>query len=223
MERKPTRWLYAGFLAAAAALLLFGWLANDVARGGKIQFDATVRDAVHSWASPRVTYAMRGITELGSPLVLVFLSLLLVWRLAQAGRKRAALLLVIAAVGAEALDELLKLVFHRARPEAFFGYAEPLTYSFPSGHATSACCFYGVAAAIVATRIQSPGRKAVVWAAAALIAGLIGLSRIYLGVHYPSDVLAGYAAAVVWVSALRASYGYWAARKAPRAAPSRGR
>jgi undecaprenyl-diphosphatase len=120
-----------------------------------------------------------------------------------------AVLLVVAAAGAEILDQLLKLLFHRQRPEAFFGYSQPGSFSFPSGHAISACVFYGVAAALIAARIDSRLQKAVVWIVAALLAGLIGLSRIYLGVHYPSDVVAGYAAAVVWVAALRESYRRW--------------
>src|ERR1700682_753225 len=117
------------------------------------------------------------------------------------GRRRPAILLVVAAAGAVALDELLKLVFHRPRPEAYFGYPLPSSYSFPSGHAVSSCCFYGVLAAIVTARMRSRAAKSAVWTAAALMAALIGLSRIYLGVHYPSDVVAGYAVAVVWVAA----------------------
>jgi undecaprenyl-diphosphatase len=204
--------LYAGFSAAVAALLLFGYLANEVLRGETLRFDSFVRNTVHSWASPALTYAMRGVTQLGAPRFLIVLSLVLILWLAKMGRKRAAILLVVAAAGAVALEELLKLVFHRPRPEAYFGYPLPSTYSFPSGHAISSCCFYGVLAAIVTARMRSRGAKIAVWTAAALLAALIGLSRIYLGVHYPSDVAAGYAVAVIWVAALRASYGAWLRR-----------
>ena len=72
---------------------------------------------------------------------------------------RAALIFVIAALGAEALDALLKLLFRRPRPVAFFGYAQPLTYSFPSGHSVVSCCFYGVAAAILTARMRSPAPR----------------------------------------------------------------
>jgi undecaprenyl-diphosphatase len=209
VEPKRTRLLSAGFLASAGALLLFSWLAGQVALGEKLRFDAAVRDTVHTWASPRLTYTMRGITDLGSPTFLLAITGLLIWRLAREGRRRVAVLLVVAAGGAEILDQLLKLLFHRQRPEAFFGYPQPASFSFPSGHAISACVFYGVAAALITANIESRLGKALVWTAAALLAGLIGLSRIYLGVHYPSDVVAGYAAAVVWVAALRASYGRW--------------
>jgi undecaprenyl-diphosphatase len=209
VETKRTRLLSAGFLAAAGALVLFSWLAREVALGDKLRFDAAVRDTVHSWASPRLTYAMRGITELGSPTVLLAITGFLIWRLTREGRRRVAVLLVVAGCGAEILDQLLKLLFHRPRPDAFFGYPQPASFSFPSGHAISAACFYGVMAALIAARIESRLIKAAVWIVAALLAGLIGLSRIYLGVHYPSDVVAGYAAAVVWVAALRESYRRW--------------
>ena len=201
--------LSAGFVAAVGALLLFSWLAREVALGEKLRFDAAVRDTVHSWASPSLTYTMRGITELGSPTFLLAITGLLIWRLAKVGRRRVAVLLIVAGCGAEILDQLLKLLFHRQRPEAFFGYHQPASFSFPSGHAISAACFYGVMAALIAARVESRLLKAAVWIAAAFVAGLIGLSRVYLGVHYPSDVVAGYAAAVVWVTALRASYRRW--------------
>jgi undecaprenyl-diphosphatase len=204
--------LYAGFSAAAASLLLFGYLANEVLRGETLRFDSFVRDRVHSWASPALTDAMEAVTQLGEPRFLIALSLVLILWLANTGRKRAAILLVVAAVGAEALDELLKLVFHRPRPEAYFGYPLPSSYSFPSGHAVSSCCFYGVLAAILTARMRSRAAKIAIWTAAALMAALIGLSRVYLGVHYPSDVVAGYTVAVVWVLALRASYDAWLRR-----------
>jgi membrane-associated phospholipid phosphatase len=213
VELQRNKVVYAGFLAAVAALLLFAWLAEEMLEGDTLRFDNAVRDTVHSWASPPLTAAMRGITQLGSPEFLILLSVVLIWRLARARRKRAAILLTVGAIGALLLNQLLKQLFQRHRPEAFFGYVEPLGYSFPSGHSITSACFYGVAAAIMTARMQSRASKALVWAGAALLAGLIGFSRIYLGVHYPSDVLAGYAAAIVWVAALRAAYAVWLRRQ----------
>ena len=206
----------AGFCASAAALLFFGWLTNEVLRGETRHFDAVIRESVHSLASPRLTYVMRGITELGAPRFLVPLAIVLVWRLASTGRHRAAILFVVAAIGGEALDQFLKLVFRRARPEAFFGYAQPLGYSFPSGHSVVSCCFYGVAAAILTVRMRSPLKRALTWIAAGLLAASIGLSRVYLGVHHPSDVIAGFAAAIIWVTAVRLGYEVWLRRRAPK-------
>ena len=198
---------------AAAASALFIYLAGEVLRGQTLWFDTFVREGIHDWASPRLTWVMRSVTWLGSEAVLVPLVALLVWRLVAAGRRHAAILLLAACAGGEALDQVLKLVFRRARPEAFFDYPAPIGYSFPSGHSVASCCFYGVAAAILTRRIRSRAGKAVVWAAAALLPLAIGTSRIYLGVHYPSDVLAGYAAAVVWVCAVRVADSAWVRRR----------
>jgi undecaprenyl-diphosphatase len=178
-----------------------------------MRFDTAVRDAIHAWASAPLTYAMRGVTQLGSVTVLVALGVLMVWRLAAQGRRRASLIFIAACVGAEALSEILKLVFRRPRPEAFFGFAEPATYSFPSGHSVMSACFYGVVAAILTTRMESHATKIAIWTGAAFLAVAIGFSRVYLGVHYPSDVLAGYAAAAIWVGTVRAGYEIWLRRR----------
>ncbi len=206
MVRKQNPAVLAAF--GLAALVLFIYLASQVLGGEVLWFDGPVRGAVHAWASPRLTYAMRGITWLGSEAVLLPLAAILVWRLVAAGRKRAAVLLVVASAGGEILDQILKAIFRRPRPEAFFGYPDPIGFSFPSGHSVASCCFYGVTAAILASRIPSRAGKAAVWAAASSVVLAVGTSRVYLGVHYPSDVLAGYAAAVVWVAAVRAGYGF---------------
>jgi membrane-associated phospholipid phosphatase len=209
---KQQRALIAGFLAAVGALTIFAVLARDVLEGQTIRFDATIRGAIHSFASPGLTMAMRGITWLGSPFFLVIVAAVLIWQLAMRGRHRAAVLLVAASVGAEALDQILKFVFRRARPSPFFNI-HAMGYSFPSGHSIASACFYGVVAAILTVRMKSVPGKAAIWAGAAILALAIGISRIYLGVHYPSDVLAGYAAAVIWVTAVRAAYEIWLRRR----------
>jgi undecaprenyl-diphosphatase len=210
----------AGFAGASAALVVFAWLADQVFHGATIQFDAAVRNGIHSFASPALTWFFRFVTEFGSEKFLVPFGAFVVWRLAAAGRRHAAMLFAVAAAGAEALDFLLKLLFHRARPQVFFGLTAPGTYSFPSGHSMLSACFFGVLAALTTMRMASYARKLSVWAAAAIATLLIGLSRVYLGVHYPSDVLAGYAAAVIWVLSVRAGYAVWLRRRAP-AGPSR--
>ncbi|MGA2268510.1 MAG: phosphatase PAP2 family protein [Bryobacteraceae bacterium] len=194
------------YLVIAMALILFVWLAREVTRGDAMRLDTPIRNAVHARAAPPLTWAMRGVSQLGSEVFLVPLGIILVWWLAATGRRRAAVVFAAAALGAEALDQILKLLFHRLRPEPFFGSAEPLTYSFPSGHAMVSCCFFGVLAAILAARDRPRARRMAIWAVAALLAGLIGFSRVYLGFHYPTDVLAGYAAAVVWLAVVRAVY-----------------
>jgi undecaprenyl-diphosphatase len=180
-----------------------------VFRQTSIAFDAAVRDGLFALGSPALTTFFRGVTLFGSERILIPFGVVVVWRLAAAGRRHAAVLFLIAALGGEALEQILKLFFRRARPDALFGDALPSTYSFPSGHAMISVCFYGVLAALLAPKLATVGARAAVWAGAVGAVLLIGTSRIYLGVHYPSDVVGGYAAALVWVLAIRAAYRVW--------------
>jgi undecaprenyl-diphosphatase len=116
--------------------------------------------------------------------------------------------------GALVLDGTLKLLFHRARPEPFFGMVAPTSYSFPSGHALYSVRFYGTLAVITGTRLRSLTVRLIGWVVAVSLILLIGISRIYLGVHYPSDVLAGYMTAFIWVMAV--TFGdHWLRRHVP--------
>lgn len=182
-------------------LVLFAWLSEEVFEGDSQQFDLAVRTRVHDFFSPQLTRFMLATTFLGSIafLTTLFVVIVAVWLLK--GMKRPAVWLTIAAGGSVILDISLKLGFHRARPIPFVGTA-PSTYSFPSGHALSSFCFYGVLAGLLCARIESKPLRIAIWTVAAALVLAIGLSRIYLGVHYPTDVIAGYIAAAAWVSTL---------------------
>jgi len=197
----------AGASAAVAAALMFGALAWSVASGAADPVDTAVRATIHEGASDTTTQLAFLFSFLGSAPVWLSVSVAagaVFWRL---DWQRAAIDLVIVMTGAIALENALKLAFARARPEVYFGAAPP-TFSFPSGHAFFAACLYGALACLIADRIGQPMRRVALWCAAMLLAGAIGWSRIYLGVHHPSDVVAGYVAAVCWigfVTAVRAS------------------
>jgi len=193
--------LLGAILVAAAALLFFGWLAEEVLEADTQRFDTFVRTAIHRLASLRMTSIMEAISLLGSVGVLVVLSLLAISLFYYFHRPRAAALLAITMAGVASLDLVLKHAFHRVRPLAFFG-TSPSSYSFPSGHALGSLCFYGALAAILSARIAGRRARLCIWTIAVLLVGMIGFSRVYLGVHYPSDVIAGYCAAIVWVGAV---------------------
>ncbi len=202
----------AGFAAALASAVSFGFLARAVMANRTVAFDNAVRDTIHGWAGPALTWVMRLVTQFGSMPVLLPLGALLVWRLYMARRPRAAVILALTTVGSQLFDQWLKFGFQRQRPAVFFGLPQPSNYSFPSGHSVTSCCFYGVLAAILSAGAVSRRRKAVIWIAAALITLAIGFSRVYLGVHYPTDVLGGYLLAVAWVGIVRAAYEFWLPR-----------
>lgn len=185
---------------AVGSLSLFTWIAEEMLEGETARFDQSIRMWVHGFASLALTRTMIAITTLGSQGLIVGLvvAILIFWRLQW---KRAIGWLVISVAGSTLLMVALKYGFHRPRPVPFFG---PVlhSYSFPSGHSLSSLCFYGVLAGLITARVRSLWLRVLVWCAAALLVLAIGVSRIYLGVHYPSDVVAGYLAAVVWTSSL---------------------
>jgi undecaprenyl-diphosphatase len=191
--------LFLGLAVAVGALFFFAWLADEVLEGDAREFDEAVRLYVHGYASETVTALMRFFTMLGSTLFLSLLCIGVLVIFAIKKRKRAALLLMTTTIGAVILNFALKVSFARARPVPFFDTPLPASYSFPSGHSLYAVCFYGVLAWLVAARIENKSLRILICSLAGTLALLIGLSRIYLGVHYPTDVIAGFAAALVWI------------------------
>ena len=188
-------------LVPVAAVVVFAWLAEEVLKAGTEQFDALIRTTVHQLSSPTLTQIMKAFSFLGEASVLVAMSVLVIILLSFFHRAREAVLLAITMTGAVGLDVALKHAFHRPRPVSFFG-ASPHSYSFPSGHALASLCFYATMAAILSAQVRRRSARLCIWIAAALLVGMIGLSRVYLGVHYPSDVIAGYCAALFWVEAV---------------------
>ena len=188
-----------GLGASLLSLVLFAWLADQVAGGATIAFDAAVRSYVHQKASPGLTSVMRFMSDLGAPGSLLLFAIAALVGFRRLGWNRAAVRFLITVAGGFLLDVTLKLAFHRTRPVSFFGTPLPRSFSFPSGHAMFSVCLFGALAALITARVLGPKARAAIWTVTVAVAFLIGLSRIYLGVHYPSDVLAGYAAAVVWV------------------------
>ena len=185
---------------AVLALVLFAWIGDSVSHEKTRHFDSAVRMQVHQYASPWMTKAMIAVSFLGqeglaiAAIVALVVFLRLRWR-------RAALWLVTTIFGALVLDVTLKYAFHRPRPDPFFAPL-PHTYSFPSGHALVSFCFYAVLAGLLARRTSSITLRILIWICAILLVIAVGLSRIYLGVHYLSDVIAGYLAATIWVCAM---------------------
>lgn len=188
-------------LVPVAALVLFAWLAEEVLKADTERFEAFIRTAVHRLSSPPLTQIMQAFSFLGAAAVLVAMSVLTIVLLSYFRHAREAILLAVTMAGAVGLDVVLKHAFHRPRPVPFFG-TSPHSYSFPSGHALGSLCFYATMAAILSAHVRRRGARLCIWIVAVLLIGIVGFSRIYLGVHYPSDVVAGYCAAISWVGAL---------------------
>ena len=183
---------------AGGAALLFAILACWVLSGESMPFDLRIRDMVHLSALPFATSALYASTMFGTEWVMLPVGALLVWRLVSRGYRRQAFLLGVGSLSAELASESLKLIFSRPRPQVFFGLPPAISFSFPSGHAFVSTVFYGLLAGILAGAFpQWRVRIVTAWALAALV---IGFSRVYLGYHYPTDVLGGWLCAAAWLA-----------------------
>ena len=194
--------ILAGFALAALSVVFFGWLSEEMMENDTARFDNHIRAQVQRHSRPLETQAMEFASDAGSPVAVGLLTLTACAVFWLCRRRPDAVFMAVTVVGASLLGYILKASFRRPRPAPFYGLATPESFSFPSSHALVALCFYAVLAHLVNSGIRSSGVRTGIRAIAVSVVLAIGFSRIYLGVHYPSDVLAGYAAGTVWVAAI---------------------
>jgi membrane-associated phospholipid phosphatase len=163
------------------------------------RLDGEVASTVHAHTTPAATAAFRLVSELGSTGALVAVVAVAAGYLSCRDRRQDATFLVLALLGAEALTWSLKAVFRRERPSFDDPIATATSFSYPSGHALVSLAVYGALAYVLVGRSRSRSVRAAGMAAAVLLAAAIGFSRLYLGVHYLTDVLAGYSVALAWL------------------------
>lgn len=212
-------WLAVGLAASVFVVWAFFELADEVIEGESRRFDRAVLLWINSHSPGWIDGPMRFVTALGyywAVLPFLAVAVVLFYRL---GWRLSAVLLLVSTGGSVVLTTVLKVVFKRARPELFNSGYEASFYSFPSGHATVAVGFYGMLTVILAYRLEGLARWAVGASGIAVVL-LIGFSRLYLGVHYPTDVLAGYLAALLWLVCVGGIYTLWLSVRGLRAAES---
>ena len=141
---------------------------------------------------------VRDATALGSAFVLVLMTALILGYLCLLRHYRIAVLIAAATAGGGLLNSALKNTFDRARPDGALHATKVATSSFPSGHAMAASIFYLTAGALLARTAKRRREKVYLIATAIFLTLMIAFSRVYLGVHYPTDVLAGCAAGTAW-------------------------
>lgn len=182
------------FAIAVLATIVFVVLAEAVVEGRADKIDAEVALAIHAYGSPVLDQVMITTTHVGSwPMLFVLVVAMTIW-LFRHGDRRTAAILIANAVTTEMLNMTLKRVIARPRPTLFEQIPLPTSFSFPSGHAMSATAILGSLAAVLI--VLHPARRTAILVATSVVVGAIGFSRVYLGVHWPSDVLAGFAAGV---------------------------
>jgi undecaprenyl-diphosphatase len=182
-------------------------------------FDAAVGDPVHAARTPLLTSYFYLCTLLANTVTIVALTTAVVIVLAIRRRFAEAVLVVAVVAGGQALSTITKVLVARERPLAS-GALIPLPgdYSFPSGHSVAGLLLYGVFAFLLVRSLQSRGARIAVIIAAAVLIGSIGLSRVYLGVHWPSDVLGAWLLAGAWLSLCAWVYLRWDRRAGTRPA-----
>lgn len=213
--------LSVGLLVAAGAIWLFGALLEAVLDNALlVRWDVATDAWIHAHATPLGQRNFDVITQLGSPVAMTLLALagaVLLWT----HNRRTVLIGWLAAfVGGTLIDQALKLAVHRSRPIYGAAYLHGHSYSFPSGHAMGSIIGYGmlVYVARLYWHPQSTWR-ALMWIGAGAMVLIIGVSRVYLGVHYPSDVLGGYAAGSAWMAVSITGIGVALQRHMDRAHP----
>lgn len=207
-----------GFAAGLLSLYLFAVLATEVARKQTDLLDLGVLAWLRQFQSPTLDVLAQAVSFLGSEGMAVLLVVLLV-AFALRGRWGAAVGLVLVAGGAQLLNDALKELFHRTRPASVLGMLPMQAFSFPSGHAMVSAAFYFFLAYVSWRVLHGWARTACTGALLVLVLA-IGLSRLYLGVHYLTDVLAGYLAGFLWTDAVilgGQALGHRRARRPPAA------
>ncbi len=192
-------------LLIAAGLWAFLGLADEIREGEQFRLDRAILLAFRSPVDPTdplgpvwLESAVRDVTALGGSVVITIVTLSAAGFLLLSGKRGAALYVLAAIVGATILSFSIKAGIERPRPDLFPHGAPVYTASFPSGHATGAAATYLTLGALLARFQRHRRLKIYLLALATILTLLIGLSRLYLGVHWPSDVLAGWTLGSCW-------------------------
>lgn len=193
--------LLIGLVISLACIGVFAALADEVNEQELLaQIDAAFAHELHAQATPASIQTYRVISWIGLPGLWLIGAALALYFVARRQRLQLAIWL-IALIGGVALNNALKLAFARARPTFTDPFVVERNFSFPSGHAMLALIGFGLIAYFAWRGLRSPLPRIMLMFVTVMIILLIGISRLTLGAHYLSDVLAGFAAGAVWLSA----------------------
>lgn len=211
--------LLSGAAIAIAGTWAFSELAEHVRAGTTQSFDNSIMRWMAQHQNHTVQMVMLEITSLGTGTVVTMIVLIAGLFLWLNRHKHSAVLLVAATLGGMVLDNLLKIGFNRPRPQVFAWGTYAVSSSFPSGHAMSSVIVYGTVAYLAARLQHNVRSRILTMILAAIIIALICASRLYLGVHYPSDIAAGLVIGLAWASfcmAVLEAAQLYAKRNAPQ-------
>ena len=178
-------------------LSIVAWLCTEVWEKEAFSLDRSLLLWIHQFANPQLDGAMLFITALGDPgmVITVFISTV-VW-LGMKRRYSDGIRFLIICAGGILINQVMKLFFAKPRPELWTRLISEHSFSFPSGHAVGSIVVYGFIAYILAKEL--PVYRRYLYAIASILTIAIGFSRLYLGVHYPTDIIAGYGVGILWL------------------------
>jgi undecaprenyl-diphosphatase len=192
-------------LLVVGSVLGFIRLGEAVTGGQTRRFDEAILLALRDPSDPGhligpawMTPAVRDLTSLGGVTVLMLVTLIAFGFLLVAGKRHAAVFLLIAAIGGMAANSLLKDYFERPRPEVVPHLMDERSFSFPSGHSMMSAVIYLTLGALLDRFVEGRRLKLYCLSVAMLLTFLVGCTRVLLGVHYPTDVLGGWVAGLTW-------------------------
>jgi membrane-associated phospholipid phosphatase len=182
-------------------LLILGvvaWLCTEVWEKEAFSLDRSILIWIHQFANPQLDLVMLFFTSLGNPSTVVTIFMITIAWLIMKRRYSDGIRFAIVCVGGVIINQEMKLFFAKPRPELWLRLITDPSFSFPSGHATGSIIIYGFLAYILAKELQYYQRF--IYTCASIIIIAIGFSRLYLGVHYPTDIIAGYGIGFLWLT-----------------------
>jgi membrane-associated phospholipid phosphatase len=191
--RQQGAWLI-GYLLI---LSIVAWLCTEVWEREAFSLDRSLLLWIHQFANPQLDGVMLFITALGDPCVVITVFISTIAWLGMKRRYTDGIRFIIVSVGGASINYVMKLFFAKPRPELWPRLISETSFSFPSGHAVGSMVVYGFIAYILARELPSYQRY--IYAVASVLIIAIGFSRLYLGVHYPTDIIAGYGVGILWL------------------------
>lgn len=191
--------LFTGLAVVMLGAAAFAWIAEAVVEGQTESFDRGVLRWMGSIGTPFLDMAALEVTALGARVVVYMVVLVASAFLWGSRHHYSAALLWVSVLGAGLISTVLKISFNRPRPDVFPWRTQHVGLaSFPSGHAMTSIVVYGTLAFLIARLAPRAWQRRLIWTLAVVVIVLVGLSRLYLGVHYPSDVLGGFVLGGAW-------------------------
>jgi undecaprenyl-diphosphatase len=203
--------LVISFVALIILVSAFASIAFSVTAHRTTAFDDAILNAIHLTASPQLDAVVKTLTLFGSLVGVVVLTAGAIISFASRRKWRRAAMLVVAVGGASALNLILKGIFARTRPDLWQHIVTENSYSFPSGHAMASM---GLAAGLVVALWNTSYRRVALIAGSAYVI-VIAFTRLYLGVHFPTDIIAGWLVSIAWVVIVKLLFSYRFRRKIP--------